>query len=52
FQHLKTTTRILATWDDHDYGKNDSGKEFIRKKRPFHPLKIRIKSPLKTLFLG
>jgi alkaline phosphatase D len=33
FQHLKTTTRILATWDDHDYGKNDSGKEFIRKKR-------------------
>ena len=33
FQHLKKTTRILATWDDHDYGKNDSGKEFIRKKR-------------------
>ena len=33
YQNLKKSTRILATWDDHDYGKNDSGKEFCRKKR-------------------
>lgn len=33
YQNLKKTTRILATWDDHDFGKNDAGKEFSRKKR-------------------
>jgi alkaline phosphatase D len=33
YQNLKKTTRILATWDDHDFGKNDAGKEFCRKKR-------------------
>lgn len=27
FQRLKATTPILATWDDHDYGLNDAGKE-------------------------
>ena len=32
FQHLKKSTRILATWDDHDYGWNDSGKEYPYKK--------------------
>jgi alkaline phosphatase D len=26
FQNLKKSTRILATWDDHDFGWNDSGK--------------------------
>lgn len=26
FQRLKKNTRILATWDDHDYGWNDAGK--------------------------
>ena len=33
YQNLKKSTRILATWDDHDFGKNDAGKEFCRKKR-------------------
>ena len=33
YQNLKKSTRILATWDDHDFGKNDAGKEFSRKKR-------------------
>jgi len=33
YQNLKKSTRILATWDDHDFGKNDAGKEFRRKKR-------------------
>ena len=28
FQNLKKTTEIIATWDDHDYGWNDSGKEY------------------------
>lgn len=31
YQHLQTNTKILATWDDHDYGTNDVGK--------YHPLK-------------
>jgi alkaline phosphatase D len=26
FQRMKKSTRILATWDDHDYGWNDAGK--------------------------
>ena len=28
FKHLKENTEILATWDDHDYGWNDAGKEY------------------------
>jgi alkaline phosphatase D len=32
YQKLKTSTKILATWDDHDYGRNDAGKEYPYKK--------------------
>lgn len=32
FQRLVTSTPILATWDDHDYGANDAGKEYPQKK--------------------
>ncbi len=28
FKKLKATTPILATWDDHDYGWNDSGRHY------------------------
>lgn len=28
FQRLATSTKIFATWDDHDYGRNDAGKEY------------------------
>jgi len=28
YMNLKKATRILATWDDHDYGRNDAGKEY------------------------
>lgn len=28
YQNLKATTPIIATWDDHDYGWNDSGREY------------------------
>lgn len=28
FQALRSTTRVMATWDDHDYGRNDAGREF------------------------
>jgi alkaline phosphatase D len=28
FQQLAASTRILATWDDHDYGRNDAGKYY------------------------
>jgi len=28
FMQLRTNTPFIATWDDHDFGKNDMGKEF------------------------
>ena len=33
FQNLKSSTPIIATWDDHDYGLNDAGKEYLFKKQ-------------------
>lgn len=32
YQRLKKVCPILATWDDHDYGKNDAGVEYAKKK--------------------
>jgi alkaline phosphatase D len=32
FQRLKKNVKILATWDDHDYGWNDMGKWYPEKK--------------------
>lgn len=31
FARLRAAVPILATWDDHDYGKNDAGAEFPRR---------------------
>jgi alkaline phosphatase D len=31
FQKLKAATKILATWDDHDYGEDDAGKYYPMK---------------------
>jgi alkaline phosphatase D len=31
YQKLKATCPILATWDDHDYGLNDSGGDYPKK---------------------
>lgn len=31
FIELKKKTPVIATWDDHDYGKNDAGKEYPMK---------------------
>ena len=28
YQNLKAASEILATWDDHDFGENDAGKEY------------------------
>ncbi|MFZ8928065.1 MAG: alkaline phosphatase D family protein [Pseudohongiellaceae bacterium] len=28
FQKLRANTNILAIWDDHDYGRNDAGREY------------------------
>ena len=28
FKLLRKTTPLLATWDDHDYGRNDAGREY------------------------
>lgn len=28
FQTLKKSARLLATWDDHDYGRNDAGNDY------------------------
>ncbi|MEO0413345.1 MAG: alkaline phosphatase D family protein, partial [Verrucomicrobiota bacterium] len=39
YQKLKQTCPILAVWDDHDYGLNDSGVEFsakIESEKVFH----------------
>lgn len=32
YQRLKKSCRILATWDDHDYGANDAGAEYPHKR--------------------
>ncbi|MEM9352123.1 MAG: alkaline phosphatase D family protein [Planctomycetota bacterium] len=32
YQRLLRTCPVLATWDDHDYGLNDAGKEFPMKR--------------------
>ncbi len=32
FKQLAATCPIIATWDDHDYGANDSGREYPMKK--------------------
>lgn len=31
YQKLLASTPIIGTWDDHDYGKNDGGVEFVSK---------------------
>ncbi len=31
FQKVKAMCPILATWDDHDYGKNDAGQEYPKR---------------------
>ena len=31
FQALRSAVPTIATWDDHDYGENDAGKEFALK---------------------
>ncbi len=28
FQKLRATAKVLATWDDHDYGENDAGRHY------------------------
>jgi alkaline phosphatase D len=33
FQKLKASTKIVATWDDHDYGWNDSGRHYPHKEK-------------------
>ena len=33
FRLLKETTDIFSIWDDHDYGKNDGGKNWIYKEK-------------------
>ncbi|MCD9645166.1 hypothetical protein HAX54_033888, partial [Datura stramonium] len=31
YSSLRRKTKVIGTWDDHDYGLNDAGKEFERK---------------------
>lgn len=33
FKQLKSHVPLLAVWDDHDYGKNDAGREYRQKDR-------------------
>ena len=32
YRDLQAQTRVLATWDDHDYGTNDGGKSYSKRK--------------------
>lgn len=32
YHQLRETTAVIGTWDDHDFGVNDGGKEFSKKK--------------------
>jgi len=32
YKTLKKNTKVLAIWDDHDYGYNDNGREYPKKK--------------------
>lgn len=32
YQKLKATCPVIATWDDHDYGANDAGAEYPKKR--------------------
>lgn len=40
FQRLRAATKVMATWDDHDYGENDAGAEFPMKE-PFRQAFLR-----------
>lgn len=31
FQRVRETTKLFATWDDHDYGGNDAGSEYPKR---------------------
>ncbi|KAI4374847.1 hypothetical protein MLD38_012793 [Melastoma candidum] len=31
YSRLRENTKVIGTWDDHDFGLNDAGKEFSRK---------------------
>ena len=33
FQALRKNVAVVATWDDHDYGSNDAGKEYPMKEK-------------------
>jgi len=33
YEKLKTSCRVLAVWDDHDFGVNDGGREYPKKKQ-------------------
>ncbi len=36
FQQLRAQTTMLATWDDHDYGRNDGGADYPLKRASEH----------------
>lgn len=31
YSRLRADSKVIGTWDDHDYGLNDAGKEFPHK---------------------
>lgn len=33
YKKLKKNTQVIGTWDDHDYGLNDGGTEFVSKRQ-------------------
>ncbi len=52
YQQLRQSTPIIGVWDDHDYGVNDGGKEYPRRKESqqlmLDFLDVPASSPLRT----
>ncbi|WP_460980626.1 alkaline phosphatase D family protein [Spirosoma fluminis] len=52
YQQLRQSTSIIGVWDDHDYGVNDGGKEYPRRKESqqlmLNFLDVPVNSPLRV----
>lgn len=52
YQQLRQSTQIIGVWDDHDYGVNDGGKEYPRRRESqqlmLDFLDVPANSPLRT----
>jgi len=49
YEELRKKARVVGTWDDHDYGKNNAGKEFEGKASSQKALLDFLDTPLESL---